>query len=517
LRLPRRSLRHPTRRSLAATSSSSFARWRIRLARPPGYTSLRFRRQRPPGSRILREKQRTHSKRFAKPRRRRIRTRRLSFESKTRMSRLSRTASNHVMPIRVGVMKKKIDACKPDSRTGRPRPFARGASAAFLALALGAAFGLAQANVGRTSARFQVDQLGEATYTIPIWAPRGPNGLEPHIAITYDSQNGGGYVGVGWALAGISSIARCNRTTAQDGTPAAVALSTNEALCLEGERLQPTGGTYGAAGSTYQTEIANFEQVTAYSSAGNGPAYFVVQAPDGTQYEYGNGGGSQVLANGTSTAMQWYLDKVTDRAGNTMTISYIEGTSATLGSAIPNEISWTPSSYGATTYNYTMQFAYGSNSAASSIYAYVAGTEVADTSLLQSITISYNGTTVKKYALTYQSSPATGAEELKQVEECADAAQSNCLAPTTFAYQDPPSGTVASPTTALSNAPGSLAWNYDFNGDGSADQVYCAGSPAEVVVAFASPSGYGTPINTGIPCQSSGGVETALYGDVLGK
>src|SRR6185437_15169402 len=117
----------------------------------------------------------------------------------------------------------------------------------------------------------------------------------------------------------------------------------------------------------------------------------------------------------------------------------------------------------------------------------------------------------------YQSSPATGAEELKQVEECADAAQSNCLAPTTFAYQDPPSGTVASPTTALSNAPGSLAWNYDFNGDGSADQVYCAGSPAEVVVAFASPSGYGTPINTGIPCQSSGGVETALYGDVLGN
>ncbi|HEV2442180.1 MAG TPA: SpvB/TcaC N-terminal domain-containing protein, partial [Steroidobacteraceae bacterium] len=393
----------------------------------------------------------------------------------------------------------------------------RGWSALFLALALQAVLGVAQANVGRAPGEFHVNQLGAATYTIPIWVPRGPNGLQPQIALTYNSQNGGGYVGVGWALAGISSIARCNRTTAQDGTPAVVALSTTDAFCLDGARLQLTGGSNGVAGSTYQTEIANFEQITAYGSAGNGPAYFVVQAPDGTQYEYGNdldGAGSQVLANGTSTAMQWYLDEVKDPAGNTMTVSYTAGT----GSAVPKEISWTPSSHGATTYAYTMDFAYGTNSPASSIYGYVAGTAVANSSLLQSITINYNGATVKKYALTYQQSQATGAEEVAQLQECADSAETNCLSPTTFSYQGATQPGVVASATAGPNAPGILVWNYDFDGDGSDDLAFCTGGAGGgvVEVSFASSSGYGPPINTGIPCETNGTV-SALFGDILGN
>ncbi len=176
----------------------------------------------------------------------------------------------------------------------------------------------ALAAVGRTVGSYAVSATGAATYTIPIWAPRGPNGLQPHLALSYDSQSSSGYVGVGWALSGISSITRCNSTVAQDGAAAPVALATNDPLCLDGQRLRVTGGTYGTAGSTYQTEIANFEQVTAYGSAGNGPSYFIVQAPNGTRYEYGNGNGSAVLANGTTTVLTWYLDKVTDTAGNTM-------------------------------------------------------------------------------------------------------------------------------------------------------------------------------------------------------
>jgi RHS repeat-associated protein len=206
------------------------------------------------------------------------------------------------------------------------------------------------------------------------------------------------------------------------------------------------------------------------------------------------------------------LDKVTDTAGNTMTFSYI---SAGLGSVVPNTVSWTPSSYGATTYNYTMQFAYGTNSTTSSYYGYVGGTEVTNTDLLQSITINYAGTTVKKYALTYQASPTTGAEELTQLQECADAAQTNCLAPTTFGYQAPPVGTTSTATSAISNA-ASLVWNYDFNGDGQNDLAYCSPSPgSQVWVAFASPSGgYSAPINTGISCAGS---TPALYGDFLGN
>ena len=391
-----------------------------------------------------------------------------------------------------------------------PRRLARGLAV----FALGVLTPLAaHANVGRTPAIFHVNRDGAATYDIPIWVPPGPRGLEPHIALTYDSQSGSGDMGIGWTLAGISSISRCNRTTAQNGTPAPVELTTNDAFCLDGEQLELTGGTYGAAGSTYQTEIANFEQVTAYGSAGNGPAYFIVQGPHGTQYEYGNGGGSQVLASGTSTAMQWYLDKVTDPSGNTMSFAYTDGT----GSAVPSAISWTPTSHGASTYAYTMQFTYGTNTAASSTYGYVAGTSVVNTNLLQAITVDYQGATIRKYALTYQQSPTTTREELTQVQECADAAQTNCLAPTTFSYQSPSPGVETSATSALGDAPNNLVWNYHFTSNHSDDLAFCTAAPSLTVeVAFPSSSGYGAPIDTGIPCETNGTV-TALYGDLLGN
>ncbi len=59
----------------------------------------------------------------------------------------------------------------------------------------------ALANVGRTAGTYAVSPTGAATYSIPIWAPRGPNGLQPNISLIYNSQQAAGYVGVGWAVA----------------------------------------------------------------------------------------------------------------------------------------------------------------------------------------------------------------------------------------------------------------------------------------------------------------------------
>ena len=85
---------------------------------------------------------------------------------------------------------------------------------------------------------------------------------------------------------------------------------------MDGKRLQLTSGTYGEANSTYQTEVADFSNVTANGTAGNGPAYFVVQGRDGRTYTYGNGGDAQVLASGSGAAMSWSLNEVSDRAGD---------------------------------------------------------------------------------------------------------------------------------------------------------------------------------------------------------
>lgn len=371
----------------------------------------------------------------------------------------------------------------------------------------------AEAAAGRTVGAYTVSPTGAATYTIPIWAPRGPNGLQPSMSLTYNSQTGDGPLGVGWSLSGLSSIYRCAQTFAQDPAPGPITLTSSDVFCMDGQRLRLTGGSYGEPASTYQTEVANFANVTAYGSAGNGPAYFEVQGRDGRTYEYGNGGGSQVDASGTSTAWVWWLDKVTDRAGNTMTISY----SNSNGTAVPTTISWTPSSYGATTYNYTMQFAYGTNVPQSSTYEYVAGSSIINTNLLSSISIEYTGTTVKKYVLTYQQSPTTGRDELTQVQECADAGQTNCLAPTIIGYQNGSAGvTSVSSTLNLGGVATAYLAGYDLNGDGYKDLIYEVGTTW--YVAFGSASGYGSPISTGISTPSyKPGAATLLVGDLLGS
>jgi hypothetical protein len=97
-------------------------------------------------------------------------------------------------------------------------------------------------SVGRTQGSYATSPTGAATYSIPIWAPKGPNGVQPGIALTYNSQQGNGYVGVGWGVSGLSSIYRCNLTIAQDGAAAPVALATSDGYCMDGQRLRLTGG-----------------------------------------------------------------------------------------------------------------------------------------------------------------------------------------------------------------------------------------------------------------------------------
>ena len=377
---------------------------------------------------------------------------------------------------------------------------------------------LANANVGRTPGTFQVSPEGAATYTIPIWAPKGPNGLEPQIALTYSSQGGKGYLGVGWEISGLSTISRCNKTFAQDGSAAApIELVTADGYCLDGQRLRLTAGTYGTASSTYATEIDNFEKVTAYGAAGNGPAHFEVKDRNGVTYEYGNGGSSQVLARGTSTAWQWWLDKITDTAGNTLAIQYT--TQNATGTVVPELISWTPTSYGATSYSYTMTFSYGTNTAQGSPYGYVAGTVVSNTNLLNSISIAYGTTLVKEYFLSYQTSTNTNKKELSEVQECADAAKSNCLSPTTISYYQDSQGNGVSSGSTTVNFGGTVNWyltGYDVNGDGYRDLLYQVATTW--YVAFGNATGYGSPINTGINTpQYAAGQPTLLPGDLLGN
>lgn len=322
--------------------------------------------------------------------------------------------------------------------------------------------------------------------------------MQPHIALTYNSQQGNGFVGIGWNISGLSSIYRCNLTAAQDAAPAPVALVVGDGYCMDGQRLRMTSGTYGESGSTYQTEVANFVNVTAAGTTGNGPSYFTAQDAKGRTYTYGNGGNSQVVLNGTATS--WLLSGVSDAAGNTMTITYAAAT----GSAVPSTISWTPTTHGSGSYNYVMQFNYQTLPAVVKA-GYLAGQPTQSFYLLNSIEISSAGAVVKDYFLQYAASTVTGQETLTSVTECADSGEANCLLPTKIQYQPGQAGVSSTGATTPGVLPVLL---YDFNGDGLPDAAYY--NNGVLYIALNTGSGFGTPIDTGITDPN------AMFGDVLG-
>ncbi len=149
---------------------------------------------------------------------------------------------------------------------------------------------------GRTPAEFGVSHSGAATYRIPLWTPPGVGEVGLDLALVYASRSGSGPVGVGWSIAGLSTIARCNRTWAQDGAAGSVTNTLADRYCLDGQQLKLVSGTHGTAGAVYATEVETFSRIVANGVAGNGPASFTVTTKNGLIYEYGGTVDSRVYA-----------------------------------------------------------------------------------------------------------------------------------------------------------------------------------------------------------------------------
>lgn len=148
----------------------------------------------------------------------------------------------------------------------------------------------ALAVTGRTPGTADVSQNGEASYSIPIFAPPGTHGMTPQLALTYGHRSGSAQLGAGWSIAGLSAITRYQSSWAADGTPRDVRNDYSDRFCLNGNkpRLTSAPGTYGQAGATYRTELeTSRESPPIYGATGNGPTHFIVEAKDGLIYEYG--------------------------------------------------------------------------------------------------------------------------------------------------------------------------------------------------------------------------------------
>jgi hypothetical protein len=363
-----------------------------------------------------------------------------------------------------------------------------------------------------TEGKFSVGNDGSANYSIPIAVPPGTAGMQPQLALNYNSNGGNGIVGMGWGIDGLSQISRCATTLEQDGVINGVNYTNTDRFCLDGQRLIATTDTYntstkqyattsayGANGTEYRTESANFAKIISYGQAGTGPASFKVWTKGGQIIEYGNTPDSGIEAQGKPTIRTWGVNKISDTKGNYIAVTYTEDNAN--GEAYVQKIDYTgnASSIPAVTPYANVQFVYEARPDATT--GYQAGSVLKTTKRLTNIQTYNAATLIKNYKLTYELSQSTNRSRLKTVQECdGNTTVSVCKQSSIAIWIEGGSG--FDPHTLWTNHFGANAaagaWNdesaasrhlADVNGDGLPD-IVGFGSTG-VAVALNTGSGFG--------------------------
>ena len=287
----------------------------------------------------------------------------------------------------------------------------------------------AQTTAGSTPGSFRVTESGAAEYRIPIRLPPGIAGMEPKLALVYNSQAGNGLLGMGWNLEGFSAITRCPRTIAQDGTRGAVTYDWTDRYCLDGQRLVlVSGASYGADGAEYRTERESFSKVVSYGVTANGPVWFKVWTKAGQIVEYGNTPSSSVEAVGLSAVRIWAVSSVSDTRNNRVSFSYIKDA----GDFRVQRIDYTTNA--GVTSGASVQFEYDQTRTDVSP-AFVGGRPIRIMARLTHVRAFLGTSLVRDYRLTYEQAPATRQSRITSIQECAG--DGTCLVASSFQWQEP--------------------------------------------------------------------------------
>ncbi len=348
--------------------------------------------------------------------------------------------------------------------------------------------------VGATAGEFNVSN-GNASYTLPIKVAPGRGGMQPDVALSYNSAAGNGIMGVGWNLSAVSAISRCPANLAQDGFISGITFGDKSRYCLDGERLIPVSGANGAVGTEYRTEIDGYSRIRSVGGSANNPAYFVVDTKAGHTMTFGLGNNATVaFAYGR---LNWLLSEVNDSTGNNpITYKYrIQDNKQYLDSM----------EYSGGKVNFVYEQRADENK------YYIAGSEVHTRYRLRSISSYHNDVILRNYHLTYQSNLENTL--LSSVQECTSQ-DSHCFNHIRFGWQGEPAAynAVISNTPTASGGYGSSGWQFsgfhDTNGDGLPDAIWTYASSlnvgTRVAVSLAEGSGRYGAIIVNTPTASGG-------------
>lgn len=280
---------------------------------------------------------------------------------------------------------------------------------------------------GSVPSNFWVDQAGSARYDIPIEVPPGTNGLVPNLSFSYNSQQSNGLLGIGWTLNGIGIITRVPSTKEDDGIADVVNFNELDRFALNGERLIAVSGEYGRDGTIYRTKNNNFTKVVSIGQANGSPAYFKAWTKSGLILEFGKTSDSTISAGSPQPAM-WALNRVEDRHGNAMSISYTAN--QTTGEWYPACIEYGSNSNVGTISHSKVIFAYESR--LDNVTVLVGTTKLKTESRLSSVKTVIGNKTVKEYRLTYEYGNASNASRIANITSYDS--DGNHFAPLSFTY-----------------------------------------------------------------------------------
>jgi FG-GAP-like repeat/Salmonella virulence plasmid 65kDa B protein len=322
---------------------------------------------------------------------------------------------------------------------------------------------------------------GALTQSIQLDIPPGRNGLQPDLALKYNSQNTeDGVVGYGWAIS-IPYIQQLNKMGSQGlyNNPY-FSSSIDGELATTSTSTSPM--TFGA-----KVDDGHFD---AYSFANN---VWTMYDKNGTRYTFEASDQAQQNASASSTQIyKWMLQEIRDTNNNYVRYVYTKDS----GQIYPSQIFYTGN--GGADGIFEIDFTKTSN--ADAVTNYLPGFLVTTAYRITKITASVNSTIVREYNLSYAAGNNGSRSLLAGVQENGwDANHANEVSYPALSMGYISSSTLfVWPTGSSVGASGQAYTIADANGDGIND------------VTVSWKAGTGNPINSTVydKAQSGAGAHT---------
>jgi RHS repeat-associated protein len=307
--------------------------------------------------------------------------------------------------------------------------------------------------VGATAGNHSVSASGGAIYSIPIAIPQGTAGMQPNIALSYNSQSGEGIAGYGWNIAGLSSITRVSKTQYDDGYTEGVSLTSADDYALDGNRFKLNGT------SPVVTLNNASHKITPHGNIGGSPEWFMAEASNGWILEFGRTTDSRFMSNNISpaTPIFWNINKIYDQYGNYIEFKY---NNSGRHPRIEKILYTGNSNAGLAPYN-EINFYYNNKSGNEQYNNYIAGASIKSHYILRKIAVESHNNTFREYELDYTQNFYS---QLKSVKEKGFGGEE--LNSTLFKYGDDTPQVELGVTNAL---PANITAGGDFNQDGLSD------------------------------------------------